>query len=855
MKCFLDTETCGLHGMAVIIQYAFDDGPINIHNFWTSTIDESLELIAKIADCDVVGFNLAFDWFHICKMYTTLTLAKQQLGGHEYPDEHVDTIAILEERARDGDCVKPKRSCDLMLHARRTEFQITMERGDIRIRRVPTSLAFKLAEELETRVTLDPILFARRKKTLAPRWVVHDVVRDGVVSRDFKDIVLKFKPSMALKALAVHVLGVKAEDVITFGSVDVPEHYRPYETGYAPYALAHTTATEGPKRKWKVKHPKQKTKKVNLWPAVIEAHINHWGYNNRAREYAAKDVEYTRALYKYFKEPEPGDDDSELATMVGAVRWRGYAIDVPGIRELRDAAIKRIKEVPTDPRRAKAYIGEVLSPEERAVFTSTGKVILEKMASLVNGEPCCFGPCEHCNMTGMLPAPKSAKRAADVLEARKMKKEVELYDKLLLAGRFHASFKVIGALSGRMAGADKLNPQGIKRTKEVRGKFPLAFGHLRLRGGDFEGFEVTLAEAAYGDADLRKDLQTCENCRDIQVVGLPEPVVARDWLSADALATYTKIQQKIDTKKLFKAEEEFAKKGTPVTFECRSVEQIQNTKLKTFACPKCGCKDRMKIHALFGTFVYPPMTYDDIKATSGQPDDKYNKSKSAVFAKIYGGEAYTLMTRLGVPIEVAEAASNEFAKRYPGVGLAQVRVANAFCSIRQEAGPGSKIVYAPAQEYVESLLGFKRYFILENRIVESIFALAEKPPDEWKALKIKVRRRDREQSASGALQSALFGTAFQIQAGNKRAAANHEIQSTGAQITKFVQRKIWDHQPHGINKWLVQPCNVHDEILCPTAPEVDEAVAKTVMDAVESFRGRVPLIEFDWKAMKSWAEK
>lgn len=849
MKCFLDTETCGLHGFPIIIQYAFDDGPIQIHNFWTEQVGKSLELIRQICECEVIGFNLAFDHFHICKIYTTLELLAQQVGEDEYPDEHINRVAELEERARDGPCLKPRAALDLMLHARKTEYQVTMERGDIRIRRVPTALAFKLAEVLEQKIELDGILFARKKNRLAPRWVVHDIMRDGAISRDFKDIVLKFKPSIALKALAVFALGEKADEIITFGSVDVDEFYRPYETGYAPYALAHTKLG-----KWVIKHPKTK-KKVKLWPAVIEAHINHWSHNKRAREYAAKDVDFTRRLYQHFNCPPAGDDDSELACMVGAVRWRGYAIDVPKLTQLRESALSRIKAVPTDPKRTKKYICEVLSPEETATFTSTGKVILEKMASLRDGEPCAFGPCEHCNMTGKLPAPAYAQRAHDVLEARKMKKEVELYDKLLLARRFHASFKVIGALSGRMSGADKLNAQGIKRTKEVRSCFPLAFGHLKLYGGDFEGFEVTLAEAAYGDPNLRKDLQTCENCRDCQVVSLPQPVVAREWLSPAALAKYTEIQQGRDQKTLKKAKEEFEKKGTPVTFECRSVEKIQSSKLKTFACLKCGCKDRMKIHALFGMLVYPPLTYDEIKATSGMPRDLYNSSKSAVFAKIYGGEAYTLMTRLGVPIEVAEEASIKFATRYPGVGKAQERVSNSFCSIRQEGGIGSKIVYAPAAEYVESLLGFRRYFILENRIVEQIFKLAENPPEEWRAFKIKVRRRDRDQTASGALQSALFGTVFQIQAGNKRAAANHEIQSSGAQITKFVQRRLWDLQPSGISSWVVQPMNVHDEILCPMSEDIVQQANTVVMEAVESFRAKVPLIEFDFKPMKNWAEK
>jgi DNA polymerase I-like protein with 3'-5' exonuclease and polymerase domains len=249
------------------------------------------------------------------------------------------------------------------------------------------------------------------------------------------------------------------------------------------------------------------------------------------------------------------------------------------------------------------------------------------------------------------------------------------------------------------------------------------------------------------------------------------------------------------------------------------------------------------------------MNYDQIKKTSGTPDDRYNKAKYAVFAMIYGGEGYTLMTRLGVPIEVANEAYQKFTRKYPGVGQARRRVIDAFCSIRQEGGPGSKIVWKDPAEYVENFFGFRRWFILENRITKTLFELAENPPEEWKNLKVKVRRRDREQTIAGAVQSALFGCAFQIQAANMRAAANHEIQSSGAQITKICQRKLWDVQPHGVNKWYVQPMNVHDEILAPMTKEVVDKCHKIIYDSVESFRPRVPLIEFEFKPMQSWAEK
>ena len=41
----------------------------------------------------------------------------------------------------------------------------------------------------------------------------------------------------------------------------------------------------------------------------------------------------------------------------------------------------------------------------------------------------------------------AAERARLVLDARKGKYEINFYDKLLRAGRLHASFEVIGALS------------------------------------------------------------------------------------------------------------------------------------------------------------------------------------------------------------------------------------------------------------------------------------------------------------------------------------------------------------------------------------------------------------------------
>jgi DNA polymerase I-like protein with 3'-5' exonuclease and polymerase domains len=251
------------------------------------------------------------------------------------------------------------------------------------------------------------------------------------------------------------------------------------------------------------------------------------------------------------------------------------------------------------------------------------------------------------------------------------------------------------------------------------------------------------------------------------------------------------------------------------------------------------------------------MSYDDVMATKGTRDDKYTRSKSAVFAMLYGGEAYTLMTRLGVAIEDADAAYRRFTGRYRKVGEERRKVFEMFCSMTQSGGLGSKVEWREPADYVESIFGFRRYFTLENAICKALYELAESPPQHWHDLaRIKVVRRDREQTAVGAVCSALFGAAFQIQAGNMRAAANHVIQSAGATVTKHLQRRIWDLQPPGVHGFVVLPMNVHDEVLAPTKPEYVARLNRVVHETVESYRERVPLIGIDWgDDLTSWADK
>jgi hypothetical protein len=138
---FYDSETTGLCGPAILLQYAIDDGPVILHEFWTEPFQKSLDLIEKMMSHEggLVGFNLSFDQFQLCKIYTMFDLFMKRNPNlkDDLPENYIDELGVLEKEARDGPCLKPVKACDVMLHARKGPYQSTMPREDIRIKRVP----------------------------------------------------------------------------------------------------------------------------------------------------------------------------------------------------------------------------------------------------------------------------------------------------------------------------------------------------------------------------------------------------------------------------------------------------------------------------------------------------------------------------------------------------------------------------------------------------------------------------------------------------------------------------------------------------------------------------------------------
>ena len=806
-KVFVDTETCGLHGPIVLIQYAFEDGPIELHPVWTTPIEETLELIERFCECCYIGFNNVFDWFHFQQLYTTL----HQFPDHSvYPEDFINEYALFEKGARDVDlCLKPAGVFDIMLHARKGPYQTTMNRDDIRIKRIPTVLARHLVAELNKRIQFKDIWFARKSDS-SKRWQIYDILDSvGDIIPDLKDIVLKFAPSSALKALALDAL--ELDNVKFFKDVGVAKVFNPVESGFAPFALAPFLD----KRTKMQRHPRPGNW-LGKWPDVIRYHIDHWNHSKLARQYAEDDVRYTRDLFHHFKieDKDLNDDDSILSCMVASIRWRGYRVSIKKILDLKKEAVRKLMALKfnfNSTEICRRYMSQVMSDIEQLVLKPGGKqttkaIILEEIAKWRHEEVCeCGGQnpqCFLCAGEGYYQTEEkhpAAKRAQEILDARHAKKEIEIYDKFILAGRFHASFNIIGALSSRMSGADGLNPQGINHATYVRKCFPLAWKGTQLCGGDLAGSQVAIADAVFKDPKLHEELLTetiCSDCHGIPLNGCKE-------------------------------------------------------------CKYTG-KVKQKLYAIFGTYLFPGMTYQDIMQTKGLAgeQDKYDRSKKAVLAMLFGGEPYTLATRVGISQEAAEEAYKKWVDDHPKWGEERQKYFDMYCSMRQPGGVGTRVIWKDPARYVESIFGFRRYFTLENQIVRVLFELGQKPPKEWRQIKLHIVRREREQTACGALQSGCLAEAFRLQAANMRAAANHVIQSPEATIVKRLQASIWELQPAGIHPWQVAPMNIHDEIMCPTVPNQVEAVSQIVDTFIEKHRSIIPLLAIDWSQnLSSWADK
>lgn len=446
---FFDSETAGLTGPIILLQWADDEGEVKMLHTWKRPMQEFLDWVEETVTLEVCAFNLVFDWYQVVKDYNVYREMIRRGADPTKPPQRDDYVAA-QKSATPGVMLRPVAALDLYLFALRGPMQSIMDRNDVRIRKVPRPLAEPLARELDARVKLEDIFFHHRQ---GKRWTVHEIEDEP----HFCDVVLHFAPSAALKPLVGYIFGI---DTVEY---PIPSELMPRDK----------------KIGWDIFN--------NLWVPKLMGLVHYWSTDPTALRYAREDVEHLQRLYKHWGCPRPGDDDSELTVAVANTRWRGVAVDAEKAKTIGQQKLREMDEAPRYWTDVLAGLKERTDPIERLAIEDTSKETLEAITRWGDDHP-------------------AAQFAKDVIKARTAERHMTVMAKLVkLGGSFHPDYKVIGTKSFRMSGAGGLNAQGIPNEPEIRSCFTIVREPgYSASGGDAVSYEVTLMDAVYQDPELHK---------------------------------------------------------------------------------------------------------------------------------------------------------------------------------------------------------------------------------------------------------------------------------------------------------------------------------------------------------------
>jgi len=717
MYTFIDTETYSLDTFPITVQYTQTtelniDTEIKVFHIWYETGNDFLKLVESFLDTTVVAFNLTFDWFMLTKLYN----AVRDLDDLDRMDILMDHFDEINREHRIKWFLKPKSQIDIMLHLSKGPFQHLKERKRPVLYRIPVVAVSTLLPILNAEfASLDDALFAGRKKE-QDLW---KVTQPDDESPDFVNIYLAWKPSMALKSI------IRSK---------YPKLYNAEEINQTVF-----TKSNAQYMHWRVKMKKD----------LLLHYASYWLEDLDGEEYAKNDVKYLiQLMLDYDMTP---DYDDSLAIMNASVFTHGFALDREKLKLSVAKYYKQSRLAPTAPSQVLPLLKKVCeNPLTEAMIESTDVKTLDGLIEMREEEP------------------QLAEIAHLVKESRRGANRLNIMNKLTEAGRFYPMFRVCGTLTNRMSGSGKLNPQGIAREDSIRSLFLFIDDEDRangysLSGGDFDGFEIAIAQAVHKDVQLDEDL-----------------------------------------------------------------------------------KSGYKIHAFMSSKAFD-MTYEEVLATKGTTEDKYVLGKNGVFAMFYGGNAYTLTNRMVIKDSKAKKIEKDFQARYKGFAKNRAEIFEDFTT--GEDRPKFR------RNHAASMLGHTRYFKLEQDLLDRMrYVLEICQKTDWANITLVRNESKGRQTVGEIITSVIWGFFYSMQSRCGRQAVNHEVQSTGAELTKILQIRIWDLQPQGVSAPVVLPFNVHDELIVMN--KFPDKVADVVSDFIEEYKAIVPHLGMTWnKELKNWSEK
>lgn len=797
--CIFDTETMGLHGPMVILQYQFDDddSPV-LYNPWLEPVSKTILLIRRMVASRVVAHNITFDWAKIQSFYNAIVALAKSQGLEARPIDHLNEMVDLIYSERSAYCLKPKQAvCTLMLCQKQVG-GAALAMKEIRVRKVPTVAAETVAYVLNKNTNIPEIMFANRKQNKDIPWTIaeHD---DGP---EWSDVLLKFAPSNRLKDIAKLVLGVEA--VQKLGTDLRPDEY-PAEEGYAPYC---NLLDEG--GYWYTPKPKGKAQPVarKLWPLLLHDHINFWNNDPQAVKYALDDIVLLKMLFEHLGSPET-DFDSEVGCQVASVRMAGFDIDKARLAEgmLESQAEVDKAEINVDsPKQVKGYILDAL--DELEAFVVAEGCARKKLDHIINiftlekEEECECDESTHClrcnsrRYVGPGPMPV-VDRANHILNVRNHRKRLQLYRKLDKAQAAYPSFKVIGTKSGRMAGADGLNWHGVDSSQSIREIMSMVEDHGAnpdwvVSGGDFDSQELSIMAATMKDEALSDDIRTGKSLHAVfaeAASGIPyDQIMANKSKDGPESVIYGKAKACVYALSYGAAEHKIAE--TIGCTESEAGEIMQKFFEKYVHMLQCRKQVTENLSCLLRT--------DEGRLEIRRPKQTH--------------------------IDSCFGFRRAFNVEYAVIGS----LVEAMADLGSRLNPHTKA----------ACLASKQSELYE----------------EWKRQRVIRKDEKGEQTIGGAISSALYGATFSVQNKIIRAALNHQIQSAGRTITLRCQKAAWDAgQPCGIHPFAMKIMSVHDELVCTSTVETAEVVQDAVEVEIDILCKEIPLLGLEWNIdVGSW---
>lgn len=254
-----------------------------------------------------------------------------------------------------------------------------------------------------------------------------------------------------------------------------------------------------------------------------------------------------------------------------------------------------------------------------------------------------------------------------------------------------------------------------------------------------------------------------------------------------------------------------------------------------------------KMIALFGSRIFEK-PYDIVLASDKEGEGSmYDRAKKGFYARAYGGQVKKLSEVFRLDTEVTTRKLKDFDAAYKLDGH-YIELANKLRLLENWH-------WGKPVEYIETILGFRRYFKVEQAFAKACYDALEMP-DDWYLLPTLYRRKEKAQTACEVIRSALFGCILSTQAKIIRVAGNFEIQSPGGELNKWLQERLWRLQPVGVSAWVIRPMNVHDELVTAHDPNLNAAMKKVIDEFIIEHRKYVPLLAMDWKEnLHDWSEK